>query len=464
MPDFQANIQVEATEGASLKAIDTKINQWKSGIKSTINFTASGLDDIEKRLKALKDTKINIVGGSGSGGGGRGGGGGGSSRSQLSSALASDIKRYNNLQKASVKAGQKEKAIIDRELKSLDTRINGRLGVAGSSTRVAAQQQLQQGRFDFTRASAQLQDRQAQIAQRKADQAQRQAEQAAAQEAARVQRQADQEAARVQRQAERQAAAERRQDFRKVISAQKEYDKVAARHSITDPNSNAYQVEKDYLEQLYDTRKNAMAQMGKFSAAEQKQYRDTVNSGKAIKQQIQFQKEYKAALEADALNAPVDEHTKRMLGYDFLAWKNQNGRAHKAYGDRISEVDDLIDNIRSEGDRKKAVEKFEELQGDVSSHQKGGMTFGQKLKESVGDLTKYISPMMIMNYAKEVGKAMYKNVEQIDAGMTELRKVTNNSEAEYKQFGQNAKRTAVAVGTTQRELINSSADWARLNN
>lgn len=448
MPDFQANIQVEAIEGASLKAIDTKINQWKSGIKSTINFTASGLDDIEKRINALKNTKIKIgVDGGGRGGGGGGsrggsGGAGGSGRNQISSALASDIKRYNNLQKASVKAGAREKAIIDRELKSLDTRINGRLGVAGSSTRVAAQQQLQQGRFDYSRASAQFQDRQSQIAQRKADQA----------------------AARAQRQAERQAAAERRQDFRNVISSQKEYDRLAAQHSVTDSNSKAYQVEEERLKQLYDTRKQAMSQMGRFSAAEQKQYRDAVNSGKALQQQVQYQKQYREALEADRRGTALDDHTKKMMGYDFEAWLNQNGRARKKYGDRIDKVSGMMKGMGTVGESEDTQKLFDELRAEVSAKGAGGMTFGQKLKASIGDLSNYVSPMMIANYAKQIGQAMYQNVEQIDAGMTELRKVTNNSEAEYKQFGQNAKRTAVAVGTTQRELINSSADWARLNN
>lgn len=448
MPDFQANIQVEATEGASLRAIDTKINQWKSGIKSAVNFTASGLDDIEKRLNALKNTKVKIsVDGGGRGGGGgssRGGSGGagGSGRNQISSALASDIKRYNNLQKASVKAGAREKAIINKELKALDTRINGRLGVAGSSTRAAVQQQLQQGRFDYSRASAQFQDRQSQIAQRKADQA----------------------AARAQRQAERQAAAERRQDFRNVISSQKEYDRLAAQHSVTDSNSKAYQVEEERLKQLYDTRKQAMSQMGRFSAAEQKQYRDAVNSGKALQQQVQYQKQYREALEADRRGTALDDHTKKMMGYDFEAWLNQNGRARKKYGDRIDKVSGMMKGMGTVGESEDTQKLFDELRAEVSAKGAGGMTFGQKLKASIGDLSNYVSPMMIANYAKQIGQAMYQNVEQIDAGMTELRKVTNNSEAEYKQFGQNAKRTAVAVGTTQRELINSSADWARLNN
>lgn len=456
MPDFQANIQVEATEGASLRAIDTKINQWKSGIKSAVNFTASGLDDIESRLKALKNTKVKISvdgGGRGGGGGGsrggsggsRGGSGGGrkSDPNKLNSVtLSGDIKRYNSLHKSLAKAGERERDLIEGEMDSINKRIQSRLKGANAQTRRIAKAQMAQGTFEYDRATAQIADRQAATNQRKAEQA----------------------ATRAQRQAERQAATERRQDFRNVISSQKEYDRLAAQHSVTDSNSKAYQVEEEQLKQLYDTRKQAMSQMGKFSAAEQKQYRDAVNSGKALQQQVQYQKQYREALEADRRGTALDDHTKKMMGYDFEAWLNQNGRARKKYGDRIDKVSGLMKGMGTVGESEDTQKLFDELRAEVSAKGAGGMTFGQKLKASIGDLSNYVSPMMIANYAKQIGQAMYQNVEQIDAGMTELRKITNNSEAEYKQFGQNAKRTAVAVGTTQRELINSSADWARLNN
>lgn len=153
---------------------------------------------------------------------------------------------------------------------------------------------------------------------------------------------------------------------------------------------------------------------------------------------------------------------------EFEGWIKQNGKLL-----RNSKWRGQIDGIRSmyaglleseggvgskEGLREAeaAIKKFK---GDSILDQ--GKTFGQRFKDAFGDVASRLAPFMI-NLGQQAGKAMIQNVEQIDSAMTELRKVTNNSEAEYKQFRRNAAQTAVEVGTTQKELINSSADWARL--
>ena len=53
-------------------------------------------------------------------------------------------------------------------------------------------------------------------------------------------------------------------------------------------------------------------------------------------------------------------------------------------------------------------------------------------------------------------------VREIDLALTELKKVTDETDAAYTKFLQNMSKTASVVGSTTSELTSSAADWARL--
>ena len=53
-------------------------------------------------------------------------------------------------------------------------------------------------------------------------------------------------------------------------------------------------------------------------------------------------------------------------------------------------------------------------------------------------------------------------VKEIDSALTELKKVTNESDASYDSFLQSMSKTAGTVGSTVSELITMAAEWARL--
>lgn len=440
MPEFKADIKVQAIADSSLNTIDQKIESWKKGVQSAVSFTASGLDDIEKRIRDLQNTKINLgFTGSGVGGGTGGGNGGGGARGRNSiprvltqaKDAAKKIARYN-AQAARLEDGAEKnlarryQRIEESNLRHIQAMSKYKAGNKKGQYDTAINDILGAGQQKADLAVARKQD----LAVRKAN---------------------------------REAIAGRKKDFNQMLGVQKEYDKLYAQHGVTDASTEAYKAQEDQLKNLYNTRKGMMSQLGTFSQAEQHAYQRTVANGKALQQQVKFQRDLKDAMEIDRKNVALTDFQRQSAGLDFDIWKNQNGRARKAYADQIKDVENKIKNAKTVGERESANEEFQLLQKQIIKDNKGGMTFGQRLKSSMADLASYISPMMVVGYAKQAVQAMYQNVEQIDVGMTELRKVTNNSEQEYKQFRQNAKKTAINVGTTQKELINSSADWARLN-
>ena len=54
-------------------------------------------------------------------------------------------------------------------------------------------------------------------------------------------------------------------------------------------------------------------------------------------------------------------------------------------------------------------------------------------------------------------------IREIDSALTELKKVTNETEETYDRFLDTAAQTAKKVGSTIKEVVSSTADWARLN-
>ena len=53
-------------------------------------------------------------------------------------------------------------------------------------------------------------------------------------------------------------------------------------------------------------------------------------------------------------------------------------------------------------------------------------------------------------------------VREIDSALTELRKVTNETEASYKQFLQTASQVSSVIGSNVADFTNATADFARL--
>lgn len=59
-------------------------------------------------------------------------------------------------------------------------------------------------------------------------------------------------------------------------------------------------------------------------------------------------------------------------------------------------------------------------------------------------------------------RSAYRNIVEIDSAMTELRKVTDETNESYSRFLQDAGKNASEIGSTVTDYINSTADFARL--
>lgn len=80
----------------------------------------------------------------------------------------------------------------------------------------------------------------------------------------------------------------------------------------------------------------------------------------------------------------------------------------------------------------------------------------------IGELAKYYTGMSFLTEAIQRVRQGVQYVREIDLALTELKKVTDESESSYNRFLQTMSNTASVVGSTVSELTNSAAAWARL--
>lgn len=78
------------------------------------------------------------------------------------------------------------------------------------------------------------------------------------------------------------------------------------------------------------------------------------------------------------------------------------------------------------------------------------------------DRLKYLASFFLTTAIYSGAQKIYQSVLDIDTAMTELRKVTDATEAEYIQFMDGAIERANRLGTSVKEVVQASSDYARL--
>lgn len=98
------------------------------------------------------------------------------------------------------------------------------------------------------------------------------------------------------------------------------------------------------------------------------------------------------------------------------------------------------------------------LQGETKRTETFMESLTRKTKEISTYLISSISLYDIINRFKQ--GVQY--VREIDSALTELKKVTDETEETYERFLDTASKTASKVGSTIKDVVSSTADWARL--
>lgn len=91
-----------------------------------------------------------------------------------------------------------------------------------------------------------------------------------------------------------------------------------------------------------------------------------------------------------------------------------------------------------------------------------GKTLSQVFQDLFGQHFNTMVAMAALHLMQDSLRQVYQNVLDIDTAMTELKKVTDETSASYEAFLNRSADTAKQLGADVSDLINTTADWARL--
>ncbi len=169
-------------------------------------------------------------------------------------------------------------------------------------------------------------------------------------------------------------------------------------------------------------------------------------------------KERAAKKEADLARQTIQ------LRQRINTWVDNNS---KAYKQNKTEIDSLLAILKNESSVSASSladvrRRFEEINASARVAGVTGKTFFDTLKAGWAKFGGWSLVTKSMMMAVNGVKKMVRAVIELDAAMTELKKVTNLTDQAYASFANKAAQTAKKVGASVADTINATADFARL--
>jgi hypothetical protein len=148
-------------------------------------------------------------------------------------------------------------------------------------------------------------------------------------------------------------------------------------------------------------------------------------------------------------------------------WLNNNSRAVKTYGTTISGLVTRLRELSAQGNVEKAqlqqlAAEFTQVKTAAQSAGLTGKTFGDSLKGAFLSISRYISASTLIYTAIRAVKNGISDVVALDTALVDLRKTTDATESELKQFYYTSNDVAKQLGVTTQEVISAAAEWSRL--
>lgn len=170
----------------------------------------------------------------------------------------------------------------------------------------------------------------------------------------------------------------------------------------------------------------------------------------------------------------LSREAKNALGIEQLAQKTalfkqqidifeqNNPRAAAIYATQFDKLKQSLSSVTDGNQLKRLQNDFKQLQ--LASKQLGveGKTMGQRLSEAFRKVLTLGGITSLMMYTTKAIRDVIQNVKDLDKAMVLLQRVTNESDATYKQMFNNAVKNAKELNTTVLDLIQSTAELSKL--
>lgn len=150
------------------------------------------------------------------------------------------------------------------------------------------------------------------------------------------------------------------------------------------------------------------------------------------------------------------------LSNNIQSWLNQNTKAAEKFGDELRDLQEQLNDNKSPEMLRSVSLRFAEIKSEAK---KLGLTT-KSVFSSIKDIGKQLlgltSTLAVIQTAIRIAKEMYQNVYEIDTAMTNLKKVTDETDAVYSRFLSRSAKSAKELGSTVSNLVTQTSEWAKL--
>lgn len=145
-----------------------------------------------------------------------------------------------------------------------------------------------------------------------------------------------------------------------------------------------------------------------------------------------------------------------------LTWLKNNSKAAKDYGDILNSLAEKQKNATTAGELKQYTKEVNAIKSQASAEGKTGVSTFAELKRAGSQILQFTSIYGVLQRIPQVIGNMANAVVEVDSAMTELRKVSDESDNQITQYFGHATDSAKKYGIEINKVINNTADWKRL--
>lgn len=152
-----------------------------------------------------------------------------------------------------------------------------------------------------------------------------------------------------------------------------------------------------------------------------------------------------------------------LLTSRIKAYRQANSKSEKMFGSQYDSMLSRLANPNIDLNTYNAINKqFQKMRQEINATNAAGKTLWQTLKEKAGKFVGWMSLTGIISSIWREMRQMVTNVVEIDKAMTNLKKVTDETDATYAKFLKNANQQAKELHSTVTDLVEQVATWSKL--
>ena len=149
------------------------------------------------------------------------------------------------------------------------------------------------------------------------------------------------------------------------------------------------------------------------------------------------------------------------------AWLTNNSRATKTFGGQIQSLVQRLRELSAQGnveeaELKQLAAEFNQVKAAAQAAGLTGKSFGTAIAGAFKSITRYVGVSTLIYSAFNAVKNGVRDVVDLDTALVDLKKTTDATDAELKEFYYTSNDIAKQLGVTTEQVISSAAEWSRL--